>query len=169
LRWPVKVTIFERRGNHYVAKKDRARALYRKDGAIIYELRSTKTTLKPPDFKFLTPQKEIFLISPKRNVFEPFQIDWKKKNPHALGIEDDVRFWTVEQIKAANRKYAKPSILERWWPIIIIFCVAIALSIIFYVVLGQLALINEGLGKVAEQLAKIPRPPPPPAEVVPPY
>jgi hypothetical protein len=150
--WPVKVTIFEKRRNTYVPIEDKARMTIEK-GKRYYELKKKGVKIKPvklDDLYYVGGENKLYLINPRRDVFLPMRID--DKTCDIKIVDEDVRFWNLLQEQEALTKYQEKSFVEKYMPIIMVFVLAIALSIILFVVLEQLGTINEGLKDVADAL-----------------
>jgi len=164
--WPVKVTIFEKRRTGYIPIDDKARMVNEK-GKRYYQLKKKNVKIAPMDLKhldYVSGKNRLFLVSPKRDVYLPLRINdlvivedetGEEKYGEVRIIDEDIRFWDRLQQKEAMVKYTEKSTIEKFMPIILIFSVAIALAIIFYAAIGQLAIVNEGLLEVADKLGAV--------------
>jgi len=89
-KWPVGVNVFEKRGNAVVlAGKDKATYNAEKG---VYLLRGRNVQVPAQDYKYLLPNMEINIYSPKRGVYWPvdFNLDPFCSTCGRKAIEDEV-------------------------------------------------------------------------------
>ena len=76
--YPVKVVIFEKRGNSYRIRYDKARRKVGEDGKHIYELKKAKDKTKPKGYETLYIDAKgkdcLFLFSPQSKVYHPMTL-----------------------------------------------------------------------------------------------
>lgn len=162
-RWPVNVTILEKRANGIVPFHDKAR--YEAKGSKrVYRLKKRKVELPPidkTDVAHFGGRNEVVFAHTERDIYLPVKniviVDEKDgtKTGKVKTIAGDMRFWENMKLIDAVNKYHQKGALEKFGWLIVIFVVCISISVIFYVTIGKLGEVNTGLKGVADQLARI--------------
>lgn len=173
---PVKVMIFEKRGDGYIITRDKARFVRERLGKRYYHYKKHNVT-KPIPFTALNKRNEAVLYSPSRDVLVPISFHFNKlvekegsktvkgKKIKVLEkveldvdvLEEDIRFWVSQEFSEADRKYVgEKSWLEKYGLIIAPLIILVGSGIFFYILassIGESAnLISASVDNFAKQV-----------------
>lgn len=113
-RYPIDVTIWQKRGNNVVRKKDRARFVKKREGKRFYYLKGTGNEIQIPLEK-ITGDKHVDLMQKQLGEFKPFTINLDDLEDDGLTfntVDEDVRFWISNKLYEADIVHRTK---EGWW------------------------------------------------------
>jgi len=147
IRYPIDVTIWQKRGDGIVRKKDKVRFVEKREGKRFYHLKGTGNEIQIPLDK-ITADKHVDLMQKQLGEFKPFTVNVEDMEEDEDGVgltfntvDEDVRFWISNKLYEADIVHRTK---EGWWDkhgtkvmaVVIPFIIFLGVGIIFKLV-GQ--------------------------------
>jgi hypothetical protein len=145
---PINVTIFFPREGGHIIDHDKARRIKdRKTGKQSYKLKKYKDTIKPGQYTHVfrgVKGDELVLVSPSRGEY--YQMGMYSDKIHCPGcglaqtlkrkvlkpLNEDMKFWFINVVERAFKKYDDKTRLERYMPMILLALFGLAMVFVFW-------------------------------------
>lgn len=152
MAYPVKVVIFEKRGQTVIPVFDRAKRVRDKHGVEVYLLKKKKAKLPAIDFKNLLVGNMLYLYSPVTGEFHPLSIDDDKFKAVS---DKSMRYIYATEIERNMIKFRFKSKLEQWMPLMLIVGTGFILGLLFYLTIPKLTDMQAQTANMAKQMKEV--------------
>ncbi len=151
IAYPINVIIIRQRAGGYLLTKDKGKMThsYQKT-AVKLAKANTEVTIKGKTL--VTPNNYMFLFE-RDGIYFPVVIENEKNLSKLKVLASDKRMLLANEIEKAVFKFSKPGFLEKWYPIISIFVVLVAVAILFILILPKYNEIAGTLSGISGQLS----------------
>lgn len=152
MKYPVRVILFEKRGDSHRVVIDSACRIKQSDGTEAYHLKTKNKMFPPPDFRFLhvgaKGKPVLMLFSPQEGEFQPITI----ANPPGLKIDDtEMQLWHTLQARRTAELYAKkPGFLEKYAPYILVATIGVLLLFMLIYMGEKMTMMSGSLNSAAQ-------------------
>lgn len=162
-KYPIDVTIFEKRHGNLIRKKDKARRLIEEDEHERYDLKNEKKKIMPPDYESIVQSADgnscVYLYKGNSNQYMFFKPEFDKDKIEANVIPDkrERLNWLIQEKERIGDKWTVMSWIAENKELILIIGTGLALGIMFFGaarLMGQLVPHIQKLNQQIPQLTK---------------
>jgi hypothetical protein len=150
-KWPVKVIIFEKRGENIIPVFDKARRFVDKENVECYQLKNKKAKIPAINFENLMPGNYLYLFSTTASSFHPVKVD---SSGFKADVDKSMRYLYATELERNVTKFRFKSGIEKWMPLVMIIGTGFILGLIFYMTVPKLTAMQQQTASMAGQLAE---------------